>query len=245
MDKFPKIRKQFGKAVAEFHLISPEDDILVPIDATYPRLTIAAWMFLKKAKMIQKCKVRAAHFYSTPEVDAETKEIIEELLKHYPMDIKYVQHADVADRNELYKMYVEHAISEGCNKVAIPDSVELMNATMFATMCTDGVLNGPDPAQKVQLTPESPEVTIIRPFCYLKDEEIEYFTKKLEMKTKKGGIDVDEENVVTVCRGTIQYLSKVASNINYNIFHSQFAVQEKYLGGGDGLIHELGDFDKD
>ena len=57
MQKFPRIRKQFGKAVAEFHLILSQDKILVPIDADAPRLTLAAWIYLKKAKMIQKCEI--------------------------------------------------------------------------------------------------------------------------------------------------------------------------------------------
>ncbi|EAX93600.1 hypothetical protein TVAG_427220 [Trichomonas vaginalis G3] len=245
MSKFPKIRKLFGKAIAEFHLIDPSDKILVPIDGEYPRLTLAAWLYLKKAKMIEKCNVCAAHFYSSEKVDPETQQILDDFLKLYPMDLKYVHHEAVTDRDALHKMYVEEAVAEGCNKVALPDSIEFINALMFATMITDGILNGPDIAQKIQLTPESPEITIIRPFCYLKDDEIKYFTAKNLMKTHKAGIDVEEDNTLAVCRESIKRLSTEASNTNYNIFHSQFAVQEKYLGGGDGLYHELGDFDKD
>ncbi|EAY09492.1 hypothetical protein TVAG_102410 [Trichomonas vaginalis G3] len=245
MQKFPRIRKQFGKAVAEFHLILSQDKILVPIDADAPRLTLAAWIYLKKAKMIQKCEICAAHFYSSDNVDPETQSILDDFIKQYPMDIKYVHHDDVTDRESLHRMYVEYALEENCNKVAVPDTIELMNATMLATMCTDCVLNGPDPAQKVQLAPDAPEITIIRPFCYLKDADLLSFTQKNLMKTHKAGIDIEEENEVIVCRETIKALSTEASNTNYNIFHSQFVVQEKYLGGGDGLYHELGDFDKD
>lgn len=237
------LRKKGGMACSEFHLIEDSDKIMLPIDADWLRLPLAAWTHAKVAKMPSKPKLSAVHFYSSPEPDPETKRILDEYVKHYKIDIFYVHHEQVTDRNSLYAMYIEYAAKNGYNKIAVPDSIEAMNAMMLATMCKDGVLDGPNPKQEYTVD-ENTKVYIIRPFCYCLDKNIEEFVKKYDLELHPGGITVPEENEVTVSRGALNRLYNESANININFFRSQFQIQEKYIGGGDGEVHELGDFEE-
>lgn len=244
MQVVPRVRKMFGKGVGEFKLIVPTDKILIPVDADGQTQSLVALIFAKVKKMPVKPTVLCAHFYSGEKVDEETNNIILDLLKKCPMDIIYEKCSPVSDRKELLRTYVECAVKNGCNKVAIPDTVNFMNATLIATMCTDGVFNGPDPAQNVQLAADQPNVTIIRPFCYVQDQELDSFIKKNNLQSHPTGVNVPEEKATRVARESIQLLYTEAANIHTNIFNSQFQIQDKYLGAGDGKTREVFDFEE-
>ena len=245
MEVIPRIRKMFGKGCGEFKLINPTDKILVPIDADFPTQTLAACIFAKVRKMPQKPTILLIHLFQGTDVDDETKEILDEFLKKCPMDIIYEHHDPVNERKELLTAYVEAAIKNGCNKVAIPDTVNFINAMIIATMCQEGIFNGPDIAQHVQLSPDQPEIVIIRPFCYMQDQDIKNFVRKNNLREHPSAISVPEENAATVAREAIQIIYSEDANIHMNLFNSQFTIQDKYLGAGDGKTREVLDFSDD
>ena len=242
MEIIPRVRKMFGKGCGEFRLINPSDKILIPIDADLPTQTLAACVFIKAKKMPEKPSMLLIHFFKGGSVDDQTKAILDEFLSKCPMDIIYEHHDPVSERKELLNVYVEAAIKNDCNKIAIPDTINFIDATILATMCTDGVFNGQDIAQHVQLSPDQPDITIIRPFCYMEDKDIVNFARKNELKEHPTAIYVEEENAVKAARNAIQIVYSEAANINMNIFKSQFVIQDKYLGAGDGKSRQVLDF---
>ena len=239
MEITPRLRKMFGKGCGEFKLINPSDKILIPIDADFPTQTLASCVLAKVKKMPQKPSVVLIHLYESDTVSDETKEILDEFVKKCPIEIIYEHHDKVENRNDLLKAYVEAAIKHDCNKVAIPDTINLIGAMIIATMCTDAIFNGPDIAQHVQLSPDQPEVTIIRPFCYMQDSDIQNFVRKHNLREHPEAINVPEEKAIKVAKEAIQIIYTEDANIHMNLFNSQFTIQDKYLGAGDGKTREI------
>ena len=236
---FPKIRRQFGKAFGDFPLIHSNDFILIPIDSEPKSLTLTSWMTFKVSKMPIKPKLIATHFYSTELPNEETKKALNEFILKNPIEIKYLKTNQPNSLFEMYQIYCNYAIELNCNKVALPDSLDFLNAQLLGTMFSEGVFNGPSVIQKVQITPESSEISLIRPFCYVSDEDIKPFVEKNSLPSISNAINIPENQFSKVAREAIIYMSSESNNIRMNIFHSQFSIQEKYLGTGDGKIQDM------
>ncbi|EAX91428.1 hypothetical protein TVAG_484420 [Trichomonas vaginalis G3] len=237
------IKKKSAMTCSEFHLFDLNDKVIIPIDADGKKLPLACWMHFKAEKTKPKIPLLAIHFYSTPHPDPQTKLILDEFCNKYKLDIKYVHHKEVTNRDELYNMYIEQAMIQGYNKIAIPDTIEAINAAMLAKMCDEGVLDAPDPKQEFQIN-DNTSIYLIRPFCYCSNKNIEEYAQKNSFKVHPGGINPPNENSLDASTDALNILYKFSPNVSVNFFHSQFHVEEKYLGGGDGAIHEMMSFDE-
>lgn len=227
---FPRVAKQFGKAVGQFDLLQGTDKVLVPIDADYPSMSMLYWLHHKTRKMPIHFQIIPVHFYSTPEPSSVTMEILDRFAKKHETTIQSKQITNTSFSDELHKFYVEAAIEFKCNKIALDDSLDYIDAKIIDNMCTHGIFDGPTVKQ---FLPQQ-NITIIRPFAFLTDSEISGFASQSEIPNAPTGVHIAEEPSMAIARQAIQHLLDESSNTRMNIFNSQYSIQKKYIGIGDG-----------
>jgi len=211
------------------------------MDSDGPSLSLCAWLQYKVTKMPQRPTLVGAHFHSTTEPCPETVSLLNQYIEKFPISIHYVQCNLPTSQSDLFRTYCDNALKHGCNKVAVADTLDFLNAQTLGNMFTEGVFNGPPAVQNIQISPEAKEISIIRPLCYVTDDELASFSQKNGFPSHPTSIRIEEPKHVTVAREAVNYMSTEANNIRMNIFHSQFAIQEKYLGTGDGKVHNIAD----
>lgn len=236
--KSKRFARQFGKACGDFNIVDPADHFLIPVDSDYPHLALLHWMNYKTTKMPQHFKITLVHFHDTPEPNPETVECLKKEASKRKLNIEFKKVEKPADSAQYYKILVEAAIEMGCNKVAIPDSLDFCDATILTNMSKKGMFDGLSIVQPVKINDSTPEVSLTRPFCYLADNEIEKFGQGSEFLNKPTGIVLEEDPYMNTARLALIDMIRDYSNVRMNFFHSQFAIQKKYIGTGEGELHD-------
>jgi hypothetical protein len=107
----------------------------------------------------------------------------------------------------------------------------------LTAMTQEGVYNGPSIVEKVRLNPSSAEIEIARPFCYCSDDLIQKFAVQREFVDAPTGIHIPDDPFLGKAREAMKILTKESpgTNVSMNFFRSQFTIQSKYLGVGEGV----------
>lgn len=236
--KSKRFARQFGKACGDYNIVDPADHFLIPVDCDYAHVSMLHWMQYKTTKMPQHFQITLVHFYDTPEPNTETAEYLKEEADKRKLKLEFKKVEKPADSCQYYKMLVETAIELGCNKVTLPDSLDFCDATILTNMCKKGMFDGLSIVQPVKLNDTAPEVSLTRPFCYLADHEIEKYGQGSEFPNKPTGIILEEEPYMKTARLALIDMIRDYTNVRMNFFHSQFAIQKKYIGTGEGELHD-------
>jgi hypothetical protein len=185
--------------------------------------------------MVKTLTIIPVHFHSTPEPNPDTVAALSAICTtlSLPFHTKQGTATDAVSYNTLL---VETAIEHGCGKIAVPDSLDWIDAMTLTSMTQEGVYNAPAIVQKVQLTPDSPTVEITRPFCYTPDELIQKYAELREFVNAPTGIHVPDHPFLEKAREALRRLvtENPGTNVPMNFFKSQFAIQSKYMGVGTG-----------
>lgn len=241
--KSKRFARQFGRACGDFDICNNDgvDHFLVPVDNDIPHQMLLHWIHYKTTKMPNHFKITAVHFYDTDAPNEETVAVLNAFCeKRKNLPIVYKKVAKPASRVAYNTLLVETAVELGCNKVALPDSLDFMNCTILRNMALDGCFSGLSVVETVKLNDDAPPVKITRPFCYCSDEEIQKFGEAREFVDKPTGIQLEAEEFMEVAKRGLDMLKGESTNVDMNIFHSQFSIQKKYLmtGGEEEDINE-------
>ena len=239
--KSKRFARQFGRACGDFGICNNDgvDHFLVPLDRDIEHQMLLHWMYYKTTKMPNHFKITAIHFYDSDEPNAETVSCLNEFCeKRRNLPIIYRKVVKPANRVAYNTLLVETAVELGCNKIALPDSLDFLNCTIIRNMALDGCFNGLSIVEKVKLNESSPETMITRPFCYCTDEEIKKFGEAQNFQDKPTGIRLENEEFFEIAKKGLDMLKGESTNVEMNIFHSQFSIQKKYLMTGDGPAEE-------
>ena len=233
--KSKRFARQFGRACGDFDICNNDgvDHFLIPFDHDVQHQMLLHWINYKTTKMPNHFKITAVHFYDTDEPNQQTVTALNEFCaarKNLPIVYKKVTRPETAVAYNT--MLVETAVELGCNKIALPDSLDFMNCTILKNMALEGCFNGLSVVQTVKLNDQSPPVKITRPFCYCSDEEIAKFGEALGFVDKPTGIRIEPEEFMEVAKRGLDLLKGESTNVDMNIFHSQFSIQKKYLMTG-------------
>ena len=241
-----RFARQFGSGCGDFSIVNNEgtDNFLIPVDTDYFHLSLLHWMHYKAKKVPSGFKITAVHLYTANEADPETTKYLNEFCENMKLTINYKK-VDSTDREEVYnKVLVDLAIELGCNKIAIPDNLNFLNATILTNMSKNSSFDCPSVVQRVKLYNDKPEVLITRPFCYVSDYEIQTFSEAKEFPNHPTGLVIQEDPFMEKARKSIEMLVSESSNVQMNFFRSQFSIQRKYIGSGDGQYENEEDMDK-
>ena len=234
-----RFAKQFGKGCGDFDIVNNNgtDHFLVPIDCDYIRLTLLHWLHYKTTKVPKHFKLTPIFLYSTDEPDPETVKYLNDFVQKYGLDIKYKKVDETCkDQISYNKILVDLALEYDCNKVALPDNLDYLNAVIITNMARNAKFDCYDVCQRIKLYDDKNEVILVRPFCYVDDEEIKAFAELKEFINKPTGFKLEEDQMIDISRQAINMLIDEYSNVRMNFFHSQFCVQKKYIGVGNGEV---------
>jgi tRNA(Ile)-lysidine synthase TilS/MesJ len=178
------------------------------------------------------------HFYLTQEPAPETVDYLRAFCaaRKIPFAIRRVEHPQ--DESELNRIFYDVAIENQCQKVALPDSVDFLGATILTNMSLHGIFSGLSISDTVQMSPDLPKITFIRPCCMLTDSEIAKFGAENDCRNEPTGIRVEENPFMRVARQAIDHMQMDSNNVKLNVFNAQFHVQKKYVGASDHLTVE-------
>ena len=233
MRKYPRFGRQFAKACSQFPMFSESDSLLIPVDADFAHLSLILWMHKQAEKMKTTKALKLVHFYSTEEPSRETVSSLEKVCGSRGLTFSTKRVAEPHTVPELKQILIDEAVESGCNKIALPDSLDYIDAVILSRMACDAVFTGPSVCETVVVGEKT--IVFVRPFCFLTDEEIAKFATLCEFVDKPTGIRVGEEEFMGTARAALHYLLDDSSNIRMNFFNSQFNIQKKFIGaGGDG-----------
>ncbi|OHS95074.1 hypothetical protein TRFO_38744 [Tritrichomonas foetus] len=229
--------KLFGTACGDFNIVNNEgvDHFLVPVDLDIPHQALLCWMQYKTTKVPKHFKLTAVHFYSTPEVNSKTNTHFSELCNKFNITFISKKVEQPANRTEYNQILLETATENECNKIAIPDSIDYLNAFLLTNMAS-GMFSGASIVQKMQLNDDKPEVLLTRPFCYATDKDIQKFGENMKYENEPTGIRLEEEPFMETARKGISMLMSESTNVSRNFFKSQFTIQKKYVGIGEDKV---------
>lgn len=234
--------KKFGSACGDFDIVNNDgvDHFLIPVDLDYPHQTLLYWMYYKTTKIPKHFKITAVHFYSTDTVNEETNAHFIEICNKINVPYKTKKVESPSSKAQYIQILADSAVENQCNKIAIPDSLDYLNAYLLTNMATAGIFSGIQITQKIDTTSNgaSSEVLLARPFCYASDEDIKNFALECDYVNKPTGISVSEEPYMAIARKGIEQLISDYSNVRMNFFHSQFSIQKKYIGIGEDKVLE-------
>lgn len=234
--------KKFGSACGDFNIVNNNgtDHFLIPVDLDYQHQTLLCWIHYKTTKIPKHFKITAVHFYSTENVNEETNAHFTELCEKLQIPYKAKKVDNPSNNSEYIQILANEAIESGCNKIAIPDSLDYLNAFLLTNMATAGIFSGAQITQNIKIANKDSESEVIltRPFCYASDEDIKNFAVECGYENKPSGISIDEDPYMAVARKGIEKLISDYSNVRMNFFHSQFSIQKKYIGIGEDKVLE-------
>lgn len=234
--------KKFGSACGDFNIVNNDgvDHFLIPVDLDYPHQTLLYWIHYKTTKIPKHFKVTAIHFYSTDDVNEETNAHFTEICNKLQIPYKTKKVANPSSKAEYIEILVNAALENECNKIAIPDSLDYLNAFLLTNMAKAGIFSGAQITQNINVSNDdsSSEIILTRPFCYASDEDIKNFAIECDYVNKPSGISVEEDPYMATARKGIEQLISNYSNVRMNFFHSQFSIQKKYIGVGEDKVLE-------
>jgi hypothetical protein len=238
----PRFCRQFGRACAKFKLIEVTDHFLVPIDADYPHLSLIFGLQKRcdrgAAAGSLPPPICAVHFYSSAEPVLETIDYLSSFCAQRKISFGTRRIEPPQDVAELNRIYYDAAIENNCQRVALPDSVDYLGATILTNMSLHGIFSGPSICDTVQMSPDLPQVTFIRPCCLLADSEIAKFGVDSGFRNAPTGFMLEEHPFMQVARQAIDHMVMDSNNVKLNVFNAQFHVQKKYVGASDHLAAE-------
>lgn len=230
MKKFPRFSRQIGKTLLDFPMLKEGDTYLIPIDTDHAHLSLVAFMQLKNHVINNNSKpMNIIYFHSNENIPSETAEYLTKFCQK--RKIEYSSKKVFAeDRESFKKILIDTAIELNCNKIVLPDSLDFLDATILSNMSFEGVFNGISVIEDIFI--ENKNVTIIRPFCCITDDEINQLGELNNFPNITTGVTFPEDDNLKISRRAIQNLLDGTSNIKMNFFNAQFNIQKKYIGTG-------------
>jgi hypothetical protein len=229
--------RQFGRTCGDFSLVNDAggDHFLVPVDHDIPHQTLLWWLHYKARKMVHPLRTTSVHLYDSDEPDPATVGHLTEFCAKMSSPLILRKVPTVADEPAYRRLLVEVAAAQQCNKVALPDTLDAINAATLTNMALEGVYDGPAISQTVQLAPEAPEVRVVRPFALVRDAHMAAFAAEHEFTEAPTGVRIKERPYVARARRAFEILVGVnpGTNAEMNFFKSQFHIDRKLLGIGE------------
>ena len=226
---YPHVWKLFGKACAEFNLISGNDTVLVPIDATGLSMSLLFWLNFKSRRIPVHFKIIPVHFYDGIPCEKNV-EFLKSFCIQNQTDLILRSVSQPHSQTELYSIYILAAQELGCNKIALTDSLDYLDQLILYNMCRYGIFECPPLLQSIPST----SIFFIRPFGLLTDDQLSSVSKGNNYPEEGTAIKIDKDPALSFCKSAIDHLLVESDNIRMNLFHSQFSVSYKYIGVGDG-----------
>lgn len=238
MKKFPRFGRQFSKALVDFQMIEVGDKILIPIDSDFSHLSLVSCLLKKSTTMEPQVPIVVIYFFSSEDPSKNTIDYLNTFCTNKKLKLITIKVEDQKKTQfEYKKLLINAAIEYQCNKIALPDSLDFFDANIISNMAFHGVFDGPSTIETVS-NDKNQNITFIRPFCYITDDEITKFGTINKFLNSSTGIQIEDDELVKVSREGISLLIDDLTNIRMNIFNSQFNVQKKYIGGGTEQVSE-------
>jgi hypothetical protein len=236
---FPRFARQFGKACGDFHIVTDDglDNFLVVLDRDGPSQSLLWWLNYKRSKSPRHFRLNAVHLFVGDGPDPETASYLSEFCEKLQCPILFHGTGQIDNKDEYFQVVGRIAVEQSCNKVAVPDSIDFMNAAVLMTMAEKAVYDGPSVVENLKLEGVG-EVLICRPFCYCTDAQLEEWATASEFHNTPTGLRIPPKSFLELAVRALDLLKNTSSNHKMNFFKSQFQVQKKYLGVGVGSVDD-------
>lgn len=228
--------RKVGKAIHDYCLIEPGDQILVGVSGGKDSLALLEVLALRARDPKQKYTVVAAHIAVENVAYEVDGEYVEQLCRD--LGVKYVHRtigAEVREGSDKPACFVcswhrrkalfEIAKEEGCHKLALghhrDDAVEsLLMSMMF---------NGTIASMPPRLEMFDHTFTLIRPLIYLTNEETRRYAEFRNFKKQKKNCPYEQATQRETVGRLIQQMEKLSPHVRSNLFAAMKNIQTEYL----------------
>jgi tRNA 2-thiocytidine biosynthesis protein TtcA len=231
-----RINSKIGKAIHDYSLIEPGDNILVAVSGGKDSLTLLTLLKSIQSWAPVDFKITAAHIKTDFSCTGRTQE---DLLTSIfdDMDVRYVfKDIEVLDDKgktscfwcswNRRKALFEIADEIGCQKVALGHHKDDIVETMLMNLLYNGEISAMNPRQELF----EGKITVIRPLCYVEEKVIKQFAKEngfpQQFCSCSFGGDSKRQYVKELIKETEKRTPRI--NIKTNIFNSIARIKKDY-----------------
>lgn len=236
---FPKLKRLFNKACEEFSLVEPGDTIMVGLSGGKDSLTLLNFLGLLRDSQNCAFRIIAAHikFTNLPysvDLDYMTKfcedrkiefHLIEDQIREAHMGFGTCIHCSRFRRAKLMELCRVYS----CNKLALGHHLDDVVATLLMNMSQHGRFAGMAIKLDISVGEMKYPLTIIRPLCYVAEDDIKQFIIEEKYKPEKCRCPWGDTGFRSKTRDVVDLLCKDDENVRMNLFKAQFNIDSKYL----------------
>ncbi len=233
-------RATVGKAINDFNMIEDKDRILVAFSGGKDSLTLLDILYKRRRYVkinydLVPLLVHNEEYQGIEKVSEFIKNNYNLELKIKYLNIKELVLSGKFKENPCYvcskirrKILFDSAKEYNCNKLALGHNMDDINETLLMNIIFSGTISSMKPKQELF----NGKLTIIRPLCYVTEEQIRKYVKKnslpvIDKICSYRGKSVQRE----VIKNFIETLYKKNKKIKKNIFSSLRNVNLKYVLG--------------
>lgn len=236
---FNKLKRLFNRAVEEFSLVSDGDKIMVGLSGGKDSLTLLNFLGILRDSKPGSFNIVAAHikFTNLPysvDLDYLTRfceerkiefHIIEDQIREAHMNKGTCLHCSRFRRAKLMELTRVY----GCNKLALGHHLDDVVATLLMNMSQHGRFAGMAIKLNITVGEMKYPLTIIRPLCYVAEDDIRNFIKEEGYKPEKCRCPWGDTGFRSKTRDVVDLLCEKDEKVRMNLFRSQFNIDDKYL----------------
>jgi tRNA(Ile)-lysidine synthase TilS/MesJ len=237
-----KITRLFNKACQDFKLISPGDRIMVGLSGGKDSLTMCHVLCLLRDSHSIPFEVLCTYiqFSNIPyrcdlgylrqfcdEHRVQLKMVEDEIREAHMGGV--LRFACVHCARFRRAKLLEQTRLEHCNKLALGHHLDDIAATLLMNMSQHGKFAGMAVKLDITAGEQNYPMTIIRPLCYIGEDDIRAFALGERYKQEKCKCDWGDAGVRPKARETLDILARFDENARMNLFRSQFNIGQQHV----------------
>lgn len=230
-----KISKQFNKACVDYKLLADGDKILVGLSGGKDSLMLLKLLAERSRIFKPRFSVEAVHVVMDNVPYMSDMEFLKDFCASLgvTLNVIYTSFDDNSPKSKCFmcswnrrKAMFQYAESNGFNKVALGHHQDDILATLLMNMAFSGDVSTMSPLMPM----EHYELSIVRPLCLVKEDDIREYTLSQMWKEQTRRCPYEEDTQRKHIGGVLHQMLALSPEVRYNLWHSAEKVWERGNG---------------
>ena len=227
MNTEERIRRQFNKGCADYHLLEDGDRILIALSGGKDSLELARLLSARARIFKPRIQVEAAHVIMDNIPYETERSYLENFctdcgLKLHLLHTQFNENTD-SRKTKCFlcawnrrKTLFEFATKQGFNKIALGHHMDDILVTFLMNLTFEGSRESMKPIMQMEHYP----VKIIRPLCLVHESDIKEVAQEHGFQMQKARCPYEETTNRTVMTAELHRLEQINPEARYSLWHA-------------------------